>query len=80
MRIARCQRILGHAQQFIDAIVDHADRNRGGGVPHPAILDHADVELHDVAVLDPPLAADSVHDFVVQRNANVAGKTRCPSR
>src|SRR5207245_5833044 len=40
--------------------------------PHPAVLDHAYVELHDVTVLNPTLTTDSVHDFVVERDANVS--------
>ncbi len=34
-------------------------------VPDPAVLDDADVELNDVAVLNPSLAADAVDNFVV---------------
>src|SRR4051812_4117947 len=56
---------LGHSQQPLRALVDHADRNREGGIPYPAVLDYPDVELHDVAILDPALTADAVHDFVV---------------
>ena len=63
--MARSKRPLRHPQQLFDALINHADRHRRRGVPDPAILDDADIELHDVAVLNPPLTADSVHDFVV---------------
>ena len=36
--------------------------------------DDADVELDDVGVLDAARAADAVHDLVVDRDADVAGK------
>ena len=48
---------------------------RGGGVADPAVKDDADVELDDVGVLDAARAADAVDDLVVDRNADVAGKS-----
>ena len=66
------QRALRDREQFLDPLVDHPDRNRRRRVPHPAVLHNADVELHDVAILNAALTADAVHDLVVQRNADVA--------
>src|SRR5207237_5160470 len=74
------QSSLGHAQQPLGAVVDHSHGDGKCRVPHPALLDHADVELHDVAILNTSLTADSVHDLVVERNANVAGKYRMPQQ
>jgi len=69
---------LGNAEQPLRAIVDHADRNREGRVPYPSLLDYADIELHDVAILNTSLAADSVHNLVVERDTDVARKNAMP--
>ena len=72
------QRGLRDAQKTLRPFIDHADRNGVSGVPHPTVLDHADVELDDVAVLDPALAPDAVHDFVIERDANIPGENAMP--
>src|SRR4030095_117380 len=72
------QRALSNREQFLNSLVDHANWNRRRRVAHPAILHNTDVQLHDVAVLDPTLAPDAVHNLVVQRNANVAGENSMP--
>ena len=52
------------------------DRHGRRGVAHPAVFDDADVELHDVAILNAPRAADPVHDFFVHRDADIARESR----
>src|SRR3954453_8776664 len=65
---------FGNSEQLVDSFVDDPDGNSHRSVAYPSILDHADVEFYDVAILDSPLAADSVDDFVVNGNADVTGK------
>ena len=62
---ALAARFRSPRSKLLDALVDHADGNGRRGIAHPAVLHHADVELHDVAVLDPALTADAVHDLVI---------------
>src|SRR5689334_3562970 len=71
-RLRQC--VLGNTQQLIDAFVDHSNRDCRGRIPYPAVLDDTDIQLHDVAILNPALTADAVNDLVIQRDANVAGK------
>jgi len=53
---------------------DVADGDGGGGVADPAAEDDADVELDDVGVLDAASATDTMDDFVVDRDTDVAGE------
>src|SRR5256885_7725393 len=53
------------------SIVDHPDRNSERGVSHPAILDHADIQFHDVPVLDPPLTRSEEHTSELQSPCNL---------
>src|SRR6266404_266509 len=63
---------------MIGPLVDYSHRDGCGVVPHPTILDHADVEFDDLAVLNAALASNAVHHFVVQRDANGARKNAVP--
>src|SRR5437868_1291214 len=74
----KLQRFFRDAQQLICPFVDHPYRYRLGSVPDPAILDDADIEFHNVAVLNTPLTADAVYDFIVERNANISRKNAMP--
>src|SRR5205085_6155419 len=49
-----------------------------GVIAYPAILNDADVQLHNFALLNAPLAADAVNHFVVKRDANVARENAVP--
>src|SRR6266516_3950440 len=69
------QRILRDAQQLVDTLLNDSDRNRRRGVPHPTVLDYSDVQLHNIAVLNPALARDAMHNFVIERNADVPRET-----
>src|SRR6266436_275990 len=72
------QRIFRDAQQLVDTLLDDSDRHRRRGVPHPTVLDYSDVQLHNIAVLNPALARDAVHNFVIERNADVPRKHTVP--
>src|SRR5438067_13258828 len=52
-------------QQTLRLLVDDADRHRRGGIADPAIANHSDIELHNNAILNPPLAGNSVNYFVI---------------
>src|SRR5258705_13124593 len=69
------ERVFGRAQQLVRALVDDSYGNSRGVVANPAILNNADVELHHVAILNAPLAANTVDHFVVKGDANVPGKS-----
>src|SRR5207249_9436669 len=68
------ERIFGNAQQLIRAFIDDSNWNSRGVIAYPAILNYADVQFHNVAILNSPLAADAVNHFVVKRDADVTGK------
>src|SRR6266480_3182293 len=72
------QRILRDGQQLVDTLLNDSHRHRCRRVPHPTVLDHADVQLHNIAVLNPALARDPVYNFVIERNANVPRKNAVP--
>jgi len=72
------QRALRDGEELLDPFIDHPDRNRRRRVPHPAVLHDADIELHDVAILNTALAPDAVHDLVVEGYTDVAGKDAMP--
>src|SRR5215510_5030273 len=68
------ERVFGDAQQLVGSVINNSYWHSGSVVPHPAILNDANIQFYDVAILNAPLAADSVHDFVIKGNTNVAGK------
>jgi hypothetical protein len=74
------ERVFGRTQQLVRALVDDSYGNSRGVIANPTILNNADVELHDVAILNAPLAANTVDHFVVKGDANVPGKDAMPSR
>src|SRR6266513_6099535 len=72
------ERVFGCTQQLVRALFDDSNGNSRGVIPNPTILNNADVELHDVAILNAPLAANAVDHFVVKGDANVPGKNAMP--
>src|SRR6267142_4708379 len=52
------ERVFGRTQQLVRALVDDSYGNSRGVVAYPTILNNADVELHHVAILNAPLAAN----------------------
>jgi hypothetical protein len=73
-----CERGFGDSHQTFNAFINYSDGDSCGVVPHPAVFDDADVELNDIAVLNTSLAPDAVDNFIVQRDANVAGENAVP--
>src|SRR5262249_58343072 len=72
------ERVFSHTQQLIRPLIDDSNGNGRGVIANPTIMDNADVELHNLAILNAPLAANAVHHFVIERDANVAGKNAVP--
>src|SRR6188472_3937800 len=70
--------IFGRTQQLVRALVDDSYGNCRGVIANPTILNNADVEFHDIAILNTPLAANTVNHFVVKRDANVPGENAMP--
>src|SRR6185369_13044879 len=66
--------LLSDLQKALHLGIDNADGDGRCGISHPAILDHSTIDFYDVAVLNSTWSADAVNYFLVQRNANVAGK------
>src|SRR5438093_11128090 len=60
------QRIFGDAQQLIRAFINDSNRNGRGIIPYPAILDYADVQLHNATILNAALAAYAVNHSIVK--------------
>ncbi len=70
------QGFLGGAEQLMHFGRDGPDRNTGGVVAEPAIFDDANIELHDIPVLnDAAGPANAMHDFFIQGDANLARKS-----
>src|SRR4029077_18463822 len=72
------ERVFGCTQQLIGALLDDSNGNSGSVIANPTILNNANVELHDVAILNAPRAANTVDHFVVKGDANVPGKDAMP--
>src|SRR5207249_9097206 len=72
------ERIFRHPQQLVRPFINDSNRHSRRVIAYPTIPNHADIELYDIAILDPPLAADAVHHFIVKRDTNVAGKNTMP--
>src|SRR5262249_16447461 len=72
------QRVFGRTQQLVRALFDDSNGNSRGVITNPTILNNADVELHHVAILNAPLAANTMDHFVVKRDANVPGENAVP--
>src|SRR5215469_11764492 len=68
------KRVFCRTQQLVRALVDDSYGNSRGVIANPTILNNADVELHYIAILNAPLAANTVDHFVVKGDANVPGK------
>src|SRR6266404_8848919 len=68
------ERVFGRPQQLVRALIDDSYGNSRSVIANPTIRNNADVELHYVAILNAPLAANTVDHFVVKGDANVAGK------
>src|SRR5439155_20555001 len=63
---------------LLNPLVDHTGSDSCRRVTYPTVLNYSDVELHDVAVLNPTLTRDSMDNFVVDRDANVARENAVP--
>src|SRR5205814_1148426 len=66
---------FGDHQQALHLVIGDAHWHRGSRIADPALPDHADIQFHDIAVLDSAVPADAVHDLFVQRNADIARET-----
>src|SRR6516164_439237 len=77
---ADCARksVFSRAQQLVRTLFDNSNGNSRGVIPNPTILNNTDVELHNVAILNAPLAANTVDHFVIKRDTNVPGKDAMP--
>src|ERR1043166_4322842 len=49
-----------------------ADRNGAGCVPNKPVINHSDIQTHDVPKLHAPGAGQPVHNLLIHRNANIA--------
>src|SRR4029077_8367506 len=54
------ERVFGRTQQLVGALVDDPYGNSRGVIANPTILNNTDVELHDIAILNAPLATNTV--------------------
>src|SRR5439155_23539463 len=65
LRQADCEHecIFSHTQQLVCPFINYPDGNSRRVITNPALLNNADVELHDVSVLNTPLTADAVNNF-----------------
>ena len=64
------QRFVGHVHQPARLHPGAADREHAAGVAVPAVEDHRDVDVHDVALGEHLVARDAVADHVVDRGAD----------
>src|SRR6185369_7272946 len=72
------KRGFGRPQQLVSALVDDSNRNSGGIIANPAVPNNTYVEFHYVAVLNAPLAANTVDHFVIEGDADVRWKNAVP--
>src|SRR4029078_3984045 len=54
-----CERVFSRAQQLVGALVDDSNWHSRRIIANPTILNNTDVELHDVAILNAPLTANT---------------------
>src|SRR3990172_9725173 len=66
----------GRRDELIDRRRRAADDERPGGVAVPAVDDRADVDRHDLAVTDDPIAGDAMDDLAVDRDAGARREGR----
>src|SRR4029077_7873630 len=72
------QRIFRYAQQLVGTFVNDSHWHSSRVVPYPTIPKDSNIDFYNIAILNPPMAADAVHHFVIERNANVSGKYAVP--
>ena len=68
------ERGFGSTQQLVGAFLDDSNGDSGRVIANPAILNNADVEFHDVPVLDATLAANPMNHLIIKRNTDVPGE------
>ena len=70
------QRFLSGAEQLMHFGSDRAHGNAGSVIPDPAILNHPDVNLDDISVLnDAARPSNAVDHLLIEGNTDVARKT-----
>jgi hypothetical protein len=65
---------VGHVHHPAGAHRGLADEEHAAGVAVVAVLDDGDVDIEDVAVLEPPVTGDAVADLVIDGGADGAGE------
>src|SRR5580692_1620549 len=66
--------LFGHAKEALHIIIYNPDGNRRCGITDEAAQHDTDIQLHDIPILNPPGAANSMNHLVVHRNADMTGK------
>ncbi|KAF5409708.1 MAG: hypothetical protein Udaeo2_00580 [Candidatus Udaeobacter sp.] len=70
--IARANAFSVTRSNWSGMFVNDSHRHSSRVVPYPTIPNDSNIQFYNVAILNPPLAADAVHHFVIERNANVS--------
>src|SRR5690606_40017978 len=64
------ERLVCHVDEALCAHTDLSDRKHSAGVAVPAVENDCDVDVEDVALVQPALAGDAVADYVFDRGAD----------
>ena len=68
------ENFFGDREKTLDFGVDDTHRDRSGIVTDPSVANDSHIHLNDVAIGNDPGTADSMDDFFIQADANMAGK------
>lgn len=68
------QSFFGALQELLYFWFDHSDRNGGGSVADPSIQNNTNIEFDDIAIVQLAGTANSMNDFFIDRNTDIARK------
>src|ERR1700730_14585278 len=66
--------LFGHPKETLHVIIHNPNGNRRCGISDETAQHNTNIQLHDIPVLNPAGAANSVNNLVVHRNADMTGK------
>src|SRR5260370_3014478 len=66
--------IFGHSKETLHLIIHNPNGDRRRGIADEAAQHDTNIQLHDIPVLNPAGAANSMNNLVVHRNADMTGK------
>src|SRR5271157_6355107 len=65
---------FGHAKETLQIFIHNPNGNRRCGIANKTAQHNTNIQLHDIPILNPAGAANSVNNLVVHRNADMTGE------